>query len=405
MVILEACCFAKKDVRRGFAAGKRVVAHLGEAQEQSEDNCPSETQLVCPFFVGVLQLIDSRMKDCDVTWLYGPLQRSSSYPASQQTSEPASNLSKNNSFLSKKPILKKRSMSEVMLQKSLSASSLVRQAASAVQAQQALRPHGIITRRQSDYSTDMSSCRTMSRDTTDYFSSQSTSGLQSPLDQAERKRIRFDNNVEQCIAVDIKDTDFEEEDDFAIHNSSSDEGLVMMKKRKTRRVRPTPRRSSDSESKIIAKLPSTTLKDRADAPRAPDSPSHSLLSSVPWNPGKLSPSPSVETLRPSTASRKFLAQEDDDEDEDEDFDPLWNPEDPYAQVVSDKLEDADVADSYDEDKRQGGLRRTASGMLMPYEGGEEGDEAAFGGIVGRVLDTVNTARDIAHVIWNVGFRR
>jgi hypothetical protein len=350
-----------------------------------------------------------RMKDCDVTWLYGPLQRSSSYTASQQTSEPQSNLSKSNSFLNKKPILKKRSMSELMLQKSLSASSLVRQAAAAVQAQQALRPRGIISRRQSDYSTDMSSCRTMSRDMADYFSSQSTSGLQSPLDQTERKHIRFDNNVEQCIAVEIKDTDFEDEDDLAIHDSS-DEGLLMMKKRrKPRRARPPPRRSSDSESKIIAKLPSTTLKDRADAPRAPDSPSHSLLSSAPWNPGKLSPSPSVETLRPSAPSRKFVV-EDEAEDDDDEFDPLWNPEDPYAQMVSDKLHDADVADGHgaeSDEKQVGGLRRTPSGMLMPYEGGgEDGDdEAAFGGIVGRVLDTVNTARDIAHVIWNVGFRR
>jgi hypothetical protein len=339
------------------------------------------------------------MKDCDVTWLYGPLQRSAS--AAQQTSEPQSNLSKNNSFLNKKTILKKRSMSELMLRKSLSASSLVRQAAAAVQAQQALRPHGIISRRQSDYSTDMSSCRTMSRDTTDYFSSQSTSGLQSPLDHAERKHIRFDNKVEQCIAVEIKDADFEEEDDFAVHNSSDEDLLMMKKSRKAPRVRPSPRRSSDSESRIIAKLPSTTLKDRADAPRAPDSPSHSLLSSVPWNPSKLSPSPSVETLRPSAASRKFLAEEDDDDE----FDPLWNPEDPYAQIVSDKLDDGD---EHEGERHGGGLRRTPSGMMMPYEGGEgegEGDEEQPGGLVGRVLDTVNTARDIAHVIWNVGFRR
>jgi hypothetical protein len=223
------------------------------------------------------------------------------------------------------------------------------------------------------------------------------------VDHAERRHIRFDNKVEQCIAVEIKDVDFEDEDDVAIHDSS-DDGVVMMKKsRRSRPVRPTARRSSDSESKIIAKLPSTTLKDRADAPRAPDSPSHSLLSSAPWNPSKLSPSPSVETLRPWAASRKLLAQA--DEDDDDEFDPLWNPEDPYAQIVSDKLDDADVPDA-DDEARQDGLRRTASGMLMPYGGGEDGDEdVAFTGIVGRVLDTVNTARDIAHVIWNVGFRR
>ena len=109
------------------------------------------------------------------------------------------------------------------------------------------------------------------------------------------------------------------------------------------------------------------------------------------------------SLRPSAATRKCLVEEDDDDE----FDPLWNPEDPYAQIVSDKLDDGDAPDDREGDRHGGGLRRTASGMLMPYEGGEEGgeDEAQAGGIVGRVLDTVNTARDIAHVNLNVAFRR
>jgi hypothetical protein len=236
--------------------------------------------------------------------------------------------------------------------------------------------------------------------------------VQSPVEYAERKHIRFDNKVEQCIAVEIKEADFEEDDEYALNGSdeSSDDGLVMMQKsRKVRPVQPrvASRRSSDAESKIIAKLPSTTLKDRADAPRAPDSPSHSLLSGVPWRPGKLSPSPSIQTLRPSNPSRNFLVREyedDDDEgdEEEEEFDPLWNPEDPYSQVMSDKLDDVEELQGSYEEERQGGLRKTSSGMFMPYE---EGDEVALGGIVGRVLDTVNTARDIAHVIWNVGFRR
>jgi hypothetical protein len=41
-----------------------------------------------------------------------------------------------------------------------------------------------------------------------------------------------------------------------------------------------------------------------------------------------------------------------------------------------------------------GLRRTPSGIFMPYE--EDEDD---------VVDAGNTARDIAHVIWNVGWRR
>lgn len=48
------------------------------------------------------------------------------------------------------------------------------------------------------------------------------------------------------------------------------------------------------------------------------------------------------------------------------------------------------------------MRRTPSGMFMPYE---EAEGAPGDGIIGRVIDTVNTARDIAHVIWNVGWRK
>jgi hypothetical protein len=41
-------------------------------------------------------------------------------------------------------------------------------------------------------------------------------------------------------------------------------------------------------------------------------------------------------------------------------------------------------------------------MFMPCE---EGEATNGDGLIGRVIDTVNTARDIAHVIWNVGWRK
>jgi len=41
-------------------------------------------------------------------------------------------------------------------------------------------------------------------------------------------------------------------------------------------------------------------------------------------------------------------------------------------------------------------------MFMPVD---DGEDQAMGGLIGRVLDSVNTARDIAHVIWNVGWKR
>ena len=50
-----------------------------------------------------------------------------------------------------------------------------------------------------------------------------------------------------------------------------------------------------------------------------------------------------------------------------------------------------------------GMRRTPSGMFMPYE--EDEDDVVSQGLFGKVVDTENTAKDIAHVIWNVGWRR
>ena len=341
-----------------------------------------------------------------MTWLYGPLQTATRYSISQPTSEPPSQLSKSNSFLGKKPILKKRSASEVMLQKSLSASSLVKQATAAIEAQRfaperyASRDRPFITRSDSDFTSAPGiPSDPASRDQIDPASSRSTSGLQTP--HGEKKHIRFDDKVEQCIAVDLKDGDFDDEDESALHDSDSsdDDGVVMMKKSKRKPLsRSSSRGSFSGESKTIAKLPSTTLKYRTDSPDVPDHPSHSITPSSGWRPGRLSPSPSQETLRPVDPSKNFLIEEDDEDDDD---DISWDPSRAYADRRDSGAITQDSDD--DSDKPSGGLRRTASGMFMPYDEDEDGLMA--GGILGRVVDTVNTARDIAHVIWNVGWRK
>jgi hypothetical protein len=285
-------------------------------------------------------------------------------------------------------------MSEVMLQRSISASSLVKQAAAAVQAQQATgvslerRRRPVIGRASSDFSASLP-FRTISRDTTEYLSSsRSTSGLQTP-DQSDKKHIRFDEKVEQCIAVEVKGVDEDDEEDYN-HNpwarykeddSSSDEGVVMMKK--SRKKRPLSRTNSKTsvtgDSKTIAKLPSTTLKYRTESPDITEQ-HHSLGF---FRSGRLSPSPSQETLRPSNPSTNFLLSEEDEDHSAFTFD------------VKRTTSAGELADA-------GGLRRTASGMFMPFE--DEDENPPPPGIIGRVVDTVNTARDIAHVIWNVGWR-
>ena len=352
-------------------------------------------------------LTSSRLKDCDVTWLYGPLQTATYYSVSQPTSEPPSNLSKNNSFLTKKPILKKRSASEVMLQKSLSASSLVRQAAAAIEAQQSMYSRGgrsrpFLGRSSSDSIDRGMSSQSASRDQVDYLSSYSTSGLQTPI-YGEKKHIRFDDKVEQCIAVEVKEGDFDDEDDSAVldTDSSSDEDVVMMKRSKQRKPisRSSSRSSFSGESKTIAMLPSTTLKYRTDSPDVPELPSHSIRLRSGWRPGRLSPSPSQETLRPVDPSKNFLLEDDDDDDDENDI--SWDP----SRAFPDRRDSAimTISTENEANKHAEGLRRTPSGMFMPYDDDENG--MISGGILGKMVDTVNTAKDIAHVIWNVGWRK
>ncbi|KAF2993159.1 hypothetical protein E8E14_001151 [Neopestalotiopsis sp. 37M] len=345
------------------------------------------------------------LKDCDVTWLYGPLQTRQKKLFAADTRQNSSSISRNDSFVQKKPILKKRSVSEVMLQKSISSSSLLKQATAAVQAQQQDIAHGvrisrpILQRATTDYITFPFSSRRASHGDSSLAPSNDASGLVSP--SAEKKHIHFSESVQQCIAVDVKGEEEDEEEpewNNDYDSDSSDDGVFMMKtntKKKPTRPRPKPRVSSTSESKTIAMLPSTTLKYREDTPEPQETAmKHSTIRSPPF----ISPSSSQETLRPSKQSGRFFIE---DEEvaaiEETSTTPVSSPTD---QAPSSGLQ---RTSSYGNlGNGPAGMRRTESGMLMPYEEGE-GQENA--GIIGRVVDTVNTARDIAHVIWNVGWRR
>ena len=353
-----------------------------------------------------------------MTWLYGPLQTGSDKSLRMPSASPSSSrISKSNSFLNKKPILKKRSMSEIMLQRSLSSSSLLKQAAAAVQAQQS--ENGILTRpgigrATSDYVDYPFSSRQMSRENTTRLSSISSSGIASP-GTGEKKHIHFNEQVEQCIALDMKGDDEEEPEAYAVHDysdSDSDDGAIMMKRSDSKRKLPplhskttTPRASFSAESKTIAMLPSTTLKYRQDTPE----PQETAMkhSNGFWNGSRLSPSPSQETLRPSKPSTRILLGPDEDDD---DADMDWQPPNGFANrsdsvsITQERFQSLHTSGSNSSlTGEPSGMRRTPSGMFMPYE--EDEDDVVSEGLFGKVVDTVNTAKDIAHVIWNVGWRR
>jgi len=217
------------------------------------------------------------------------------------------------------------------------------------------------------------------------------------------------------------------------------------------------RNGSHSNLKTIETLPATTLKYK----REPDEenalkPTSGLARS--WSSTKLSPSASQETLRPTRPSRNFLLGQDEDED-DSAATSGWsfgasNPksslgaaaspseETPPTLTSTSKRDSANAAavqqarlnggyaisrDSFDDDDdgdavrsaygapsssssndsaetcEMEGMRRTESGMFMPYE--EDEDDLMAAGMFGKISETVNTARDIAHVLWNVGWRK
>lgn len=271
-------------------------------------------------------------------------------------------------------------MSEVMLQRSILSASLLKQAAAAVHAQER---RGILTNKPKtdDYIAVPLSSRHLSVTSSSTSESIESSGLSSPCN--ERKHIHFNEKVEQCIAVEIKgDDDMEIEPFDDEENSDSDDGFMM--KRVKSKKRGVPARKSKSKRstncETIATLPPTTLKYREDTPEPQETAMKHSRSPM------LSPSSSQETLRPTKQANRFYFGEEDEDDND-------------ISVVGSGWRSPPVENGPDE---ASGLRRTSSGMLMPYESVEN---PTGEGIIGRVIDTVNTARDIAHVIWNVGWRK
>lgn len=267
-------------------------------------------------------------------------------------------------------------MSEVMLQRSILSASLLKQAAAAVHAQER---RGILTNKSKtdDYYAVPLSSRHLSVTSNSTVESTESSGLSSP--SAERKHIHFNEKVEQCIAVEIKgEDDMELDNAYDDSDSDSSDGVMMKRVKSKRRGVPARKSKRGTNCETIATLPPTTLKYREDTPE-PDTAMKHSRSPI------LSPSSSQETLRPSKQANRFYFGEEDDEDND-------------TAVLGSGWRSPPVESAPDE----GGLRRTASGMLMPYEAGEN---PTGEGIIGRVIDTVNTARDIAHVIWNVGWRK
>jgi hypothetical protein len=267
-----------------------------------------------------------------VTWLYGLLKPATTHPITCHECTTSTNVSKNASFANKTPILKKRSMSEVILQRSLSASSVLKQTAASVQAQACRSaPKKVHGRTYSDFVPGVNS-EVPSRDQIDKFTNKSTSGNDTPSGTREKKYIRFDDKAEQCIAVECKHDNDDDDDDDAEDKAedeaegssgsdSEDEGVVTMRQmkqpdlqRNASRNRLCSRNNSHTSLKTIETLPSTTLKYKGDTPDV--NKEQQQAAGLTWSAGKLSPSASQETRRIRRLCRNILLGQDDEEEDD-----------------------------------------------------------------------------------------
>ncbi|KAK6541023.1 hypothetical protein TWF694_008403 [Orbilia ellipsospora] len=330
------------------------------------------------------------MKDYDVTWLYGPLSTAperSSFSISPISPECSSAPRKSchHHKTTKKTILKKRSMSEVLLQRSISSSNLLKQATASIRSQQSQNHHRLsrpvmANRAVSDYATYpfVSKLGTTNEGTSETTSAME-SGIQSP--SSSKKHIHFNDRVEQCIAVEIKDEDDEmDEMDFdEEEEDSSDEGglfLNMAKRPKTGSRQNS--KNGSSEPQTIQKLPSTTLKAEIEPSELKQSTSSNNLSAMLF--GASSSTSSKPSLGSGTA---FMFNEDEDDDPIE-WEPKWSNRRDSVSLNRSRFGDLD--------EEYGGFSECPP---TPPSGNE--------GIFGRAVDAVNTARDIAHVFWNVGW--
>lgn len=382
----------------------------------------------------------NRLKECDVTWLYGPLSdgtdkvswkklRSNCYDDSEYRYSPPYRYSPHIS--GKKPILKKRSMSEVMLQNSLSSSNLLKQATAAIEAQKSERnglypsDRPIPARTFSDYGGyRKSAINSVGTDCPTALAS-SSSGGHSPSGE---KHISFNDKVQQCIAVTTEEEDQDDDDLYpeAIDESSSDDdGLVMMGSSRPKIARSQSSSRSFSDQKTIAMLPTTELKPPDEPVEKPKKSSFTggfssffSLSSVGIPPlGGSSSSTSdsrtsAASMGKTTATHHSIQHsamfDDDDLDDDELAELNWgggafaNRRDSLSLVrpqFESGLTEFDGSDYKHE-------IASPSSMYSNYSNYEEDeDDQVAEGLFGRAVDTVNTVKDIAHVFWNVGWRR
>jgi hypothetical protein len=255
------------------------------------------------------------LKDHDVTWLYGPLQPGISALDTKCSIEDNSQTTEEHSTRqTKKPCLKKRTVSELMLLRSISSASL-RPALSTAEAHSNKRLDA------STYSSstldNLALTRAHTMGVRPFKSSpiDSTSSVSSDSGIWTSKSVRFHKLVEQCIALEGLANPNKSEYDCI--SDSEDEVMLMrrtiMQQRMTRKRRPSIIAQKKFEAKTIEKLPPATLKAPMEVGEAYTSRGFGIPRAAARE----------VTLRPSQVTPlQFHNDEDSDIDDDDEY---WKP--------------------------------------------------------------------------------
>jgi hypothetical protein len=278
-----------------------------------------------------------------------------------------------------------------MLPRSLSISSLLKQAAASEQTQhsEVVQP----TTGTAEFSFQLGS---RSPEDVSVLPSTSSRRVASPGPK-EQKSIRFNEQVEQCIAVEMEgDSDDDELDPLNINDFEQSDiesgGFVMKTPNSVAKSLPdheytTNAPESNEKGKAIAIIPPTALKHMHD---------HNSS----WNTSKLSPSSSHEILRPLKPSiRMLLHDDDDDDDDDESYYVDWKPPNSAinrrdsSSAMQEHFETLTSESSPD-------LTGEPPGMFMPHE--KDDEDLVSERLFGKVDRVINTTRDMACRFWTGG---
>ncbi|TVY28038.1 Resistance to glucose repression protein [Lachnellula hyalina] len=249
-------------------------------------------------------------KDRDVTWLYGPLQTIANESDLCYTSGATVSTIHQVLPLNIKPILKKRTLYETLLQRSISSSSLDKQPEST-----AFRPHD-------DYLEPNQNDPT--RNSVRYASTTRINSVQN-LSTAG-KNVRFHERVEQYIALEKGDheepgNENELEDCLTMYYSQTQQANVRLYN-KASSLLDKSAQDPPSPMKTIATLPTTTLND----PKATETPPRPANKSTCWTPSSYVYDTSIGTV--CTVESDSIRAVHDDSDE-EDWLECFAPRDDY----------------------------------------------------------------------------